>query len=157
MMNDRKDQRPPRQGKRVTETSKPDQRFPRRAHLRQRRDFDRVFAQRCSAADDVLVVYVAPNDLTWSRLGISVSRRIGNAPRRNYARRRIREAFRRQKTLLPLGIDIVCVAKNGAANKRKDVAASLRELLARATSRRPSNEASRTPQPTMRKAPPPAE
>ena len=92
------------------------QRFLKREHLRLRRDFARVLGGKCKAADAVLVVYAARNDLTWSRIGISVSKRIGNAVRRHYVKRRIREAFRKSKADLPCGLDIVCVARPPAAD-----------------------------------------
>ena len=80
-----------------------------------------------------MVVYVAPNDLGWSRLGLSVNKRIGNAVRRNYVRRRIREAFRTQKDALPKGLDIICVVQPKAAKRGFDLAASLRKLVGEAS------------------------
>ena len=62
--------------------------------------------------DALLIVYVAANGLAWSRLGISVSKRVGKAVQRNYVRRRIREAFRSMKADLPTGLDIVCIARH---------------------------------------------
>lgn len=58
-----------------------------------------------------MVVYVVPNDLTWNRLGISVSKRAGNAVVRAAVRRRVREAFRTAKDRIPNGYDIICVAR----------------------------------------------
>jgi ribonuclease P protein component len=109
-----------------------DQRFRRSERLRLRRDFARVFTTRCRRADRALVVYVAPNELEWSRLGLSVSKRLGKAVHRNYIKRRIREAFRRQKADLPKGVDIVCVARPEAARADWDLAKSLRTLVTRA-------------------------
>ena len=94
-----------------------------------RADFARVFSGKCRRGDDVLVVYVAPNGLAFSRLGLSVGKRLGNAVRRNYLRRRIREAFRLHKTDLPIGLDIVCVARPGALRPDVDLAHSLRTLV----------------------------
>ncbi len=109
-----------------------DQRFRYSERLRLQEDFARVFATKCSRADEGLIVYVALNDLAWSRLGRSVSKRIGNAVRRNYVRRRIREAFRTQKGVLPQGVDIVCIAKPRAADRDWDLSASLRRLVEKA-------------------------
>jgi ribonuclease P protein component len=55
----------------------------------------------------MLIVHAARNGLPHSRLGISVSRRVGNAVHRNYWKRLIRQAFRCQCSLLPGGIDFV--------------------------------------------------
>ena len=105
------------------------ERFLKREHLRLRRDFARVLDGKCKAADSVLVVYAANNDLPWSRIGISVSKRIGNAVRRHYVKRRIREAFRKSKADLPCGLDFVCIARPPAADVTVDVALSLRKLI----------------------------
>lgn len=113
----------------------PDQRFQKQEHLRRGSDFTRVFGERCTAGDDLLIVHVASNDLSWSRLGLSISRRVGGAVRRNYIRRRIREAFRTNKDELPKGYDIICTAKPKAAERNADVSESLRTLSVKAVSR----------------------
>ncbi|MCH7595715.1 MAG: ribonuclease P protein component [Planctomycetes bacterium] len=115
------------------------QRFCKRERLRLKTDFARVFAARRSAADDALVVYALPNQLAFSRLGIVVSRRIGNAPQRSYVRRRIREAFRTNKPGLSSGLDIICVARPPAAEANVSIARSLSALIDRAAARRGSN------------------
>jgi ribonuclease P protein component len=109
-----------------------DERLRKRERLRLRSDFAKVFAQKHRAVDDVLVVYVAANGLAWSRLGLSVGKRVGGAVQRNYIRRRIREAFRRSKADLPGGLDIVCVAQPKAGERRYDIASSLGGLVLRA-------------------------
>lgn len=108
------------------------QRFPKRERLRLNRGFARVFARKCRAGDDVLLVYVARNDLAWSRLGLRVGKRMGNAVRRNYVRRRIREAFRADKAKIPQGFDIVCIALPRAKDPSCDIARSLRTLIDKA-------------------------
>ena len=117
-----------------------DTRFLRCEHLRLRRDFARVLGGKCKAADAVLVVYAVRNDLTSSRLGISVGKRLGNSVRRHNVKRRIREAFRKSKADLPGGLDIVCVAKPAAAIAGVDVAASLRKLIVKAACQCPMSE-----------------
>lgn len=49
-----------------------------------------------------------------SRLGITVTKKIGTAVRRNRVKRLVREAFRLDPALLPNGIDLVVIAKEGA-------------------------------------------
>lgn len=112
-----------------------DQRFPKHEHLRLRGDFARVFARRCVAADGTLAVHVVSNGLGHTRLGISVSKRIGNAVRRNAVKRKIREAFRLGKAGLPRSYDVVCVARSGVNRPGCDIAASLRALIAKAVRR----------------------
>jgi len=112
-----------------------DQRFRKAERIGRRDDFARVYAARCSAGDDVLVVYAAPNDLPFARIGISVSRKVGIAVRRSYIRRRIREAFRLNKERLPTGMDLICIAKQSAGDKKVDVGESLVRVAARAAKR----------------------
>lgn len=107
---------------------KEDQRFRKHERLRLRADFARVFEQRCSAADALLVVYVATNGLRWSRLGISVGKRVGNAIKRHYIRRCLREAFRTQKPSIPTGLDIVCIAKAGVLSRAGNIPDSVQRL-----------------------------
>jgi ribonuclease P protein component len=58
-----------------------------------------------------LVLYVMPTTRAHARLGITTSRKVGNAVVRNRWRRLIREAFRHNKTRLPLGHDLVVIVK----------------------------------------------
>jgi len=55
-----------------------------------------------------------PNTFQWSRLGLTVSKKIGNAVQRNLVKRRLREYFRLHKAHLPRSRDIVFTAKPGA-------------------------------------------
>ena len=89
-----------------------------------------MFARRCRSGNDLLVVHVAENGLGFARLGISVSKRIGNAVTRNYAKRRVREAFRRNKARLSADVDYVCVVRRDL--RSGDVEGSLLALSAKA-------------------------
>lgn len=79
--------------------------------LTRQRDFERVFARRCTAGDARLVVYLDANDLGITRLGIKTGKRLGNAAVRSAHRRYIREAFRLAQHELPAGLDIICIPK----------------------------------------------
>ena len=56
-----------------------------------------------------MTLLVHPNQQTLNRFGIVASRRVGNATRRNRAKRLVRELFRKNKT--PLGLDVVVLAR----------------------------------------------
>lgn len=89
--------------------------FPRAARLLRPAEFARVYAARRSAARGPLVVYAATrNDPDGRpRLGLSVSRRIGNAVIRNRWKRRLREAFRRVQGDLDPRCDYILVVRSG--------------------------------------------
>ena len=117
-----------------------DRRFRPREHLRLRTEFAHVYTTRCRAGDGKLLVYVARNDLDLSRLGMSVSRRAGNAVRRNRIRRRLREAFRSSKASIPQGLDIICVAGADTAHRDYDMAFALTTLVNKAVRRLKSTD-----------------
>lgn len=89
-----------------------DYRFPRAVRLRRPLDFKAVYARRTSVAAGPLVLYgLRRPDNTVSRLGLSVSRRVGNAVVRNRWKRRLRDVFRRLQERLPVGLDVVVVVR----------------------------------------------
>lgn len=115
--------------------------FPRTARILSSADFARVYDRRCSAAAGPLVLYAAPRDdaVTGSRVGLSVSRRIGNAVVRNRWKRRLREAFRLVRSRLPTGTDYVIVVRSGepglGAEAARRTEAAIESLAARVTGR----------------------
>lgn len=80
-------------------------------HLRRPSDFRRVYDRRRSASDGWLIIYACENGLAYSRVGFSVSRKNGNAVKRNRIRRLYREAFRLTKSDLPTGLDLVMIPR----------------------------------------------
>src|SRR5687768_12252083 len=110
-------------------------RFRNEDHVRKQADFDRVYGAKLFAADDVLVVNGAPNGLTHARLGLSVSKRVGNAVVRNRWKRLIREAFRLSREQIPAGIDLVVRPQKGAVGELEAVRRSLVRLAKRVKAR----------------------
>ena len=66
------------------------------------------------------MVYAVSNDLDHSRLGVTVSKRVGNAVTRNRWKRRLREIFRRQKECFGDHFDIVIIVKPKGAQPSFD-------------------------------------
>ena len=56
---------------------------------------------------------LASNNLSYSRLGLSVGKRVGNAVKRNRIKRLTRELFRKNKEKFPRGYDIVFIPRKG--------------------------------------------
>ena len=77
-------------------------------------DFTRVYDQGEYSADDTLVVKAAVNDRSRTRLGLSISRQVGNAVVRNRWKRLIREAFRTSREQIPRGLDVVVRPRKNA-------------------------------------------
>lgn len=87
--------------------------FPRSARIRSRKEFDRVFSAGVRASDAYVTLFAALSDQPCARLGISVSRRLGNAVRRNRAKRLVREAFRTLRHDWPPCTDWVVIPRAG--------------------------------------------
>jgi len=103
----------------------------KREHLRSPADFRRVYERRCSASDGRLLIFALPNDLGYLRLGLSVSRKVGNAVVRNRFRRLFREAFRLTRPELPTGLDLILIPRSGEPPTLVDLKKSLVDLVAK--------------------------
>ncbi len=89
--------------------------------LKNSREFSQVYNHRKSLANKYLVMYILPNDRMYSRIGISVSKKVGNSVVRHRIVRLIRESYRLNKELISSGYDIVVVARNTAKGKNFQV------------------------------------
>ena len=123
------------------------ERFPRRFRIRRRRDFQHVFQHGRRISSPEFRLAFCPNDLGHPRLGLAVSRAVGNAVRRNRVKRRIREVFRRHQDQLPDSMDLVVMPNRGVASLPFEVfREALLGLLGRAQNRpaSPAREKERT-------------
>ena len=74
-------------------------------------EFRRIYRKGKSAVSPQLVIYCQRNRRGLSRLGVSVSTKLGGAVVRNRVRRRIREIYRLNKPKMVPGYDIIVVAR----------------------------------------------
>lgn len=74
------------------------------------------------------MIFGCENGLPHPRLGLSVSKRLGNAVARNRWKRILREAFRLHRERLPAGLDLVVVPRAGGQAELDRATASLCRL-----------------------------
>ena len=79
--------------------------------LKSNRDFQAVYGKGKSYANRYLVMYVLENGLDKNRLGISVSKKVGNSVVRHKITRLIRESYRLHESIFNSGLDIVVIAR----------------------------------------------
>ena len=84
--------------------------------LKKNQDFQSVYRNGKSFANRLLVMYVLENKLETNRLGISVSKKVGNSVVRHHVTRLVRESYRLQENIFNSGLDIVVVARANAAS-----------------------------------------
>ena len=116
----------------------PSERFSKDRRVRRRGEFQRVFDLSLRSKGRYLTILVAPNDAGTSRLGIVASRKLGDAVRRNRAKRLIREVFRRSNGP-QLGVDVVVIPRRELFDAAyEDFEADFRNTLKRCAARLPA-------------------
>jgi len=75
-----------------------------------------VYKNGKSRADKYLVMYVLDNNTDGNRLGISVSKKVGNSVVRHRLCRLIREAYRLHEDMFDSGLDVAVVVRKGASD-----------------------------------------
>ena len=94
----------------------------KRTRLTDSPEFERVYRQGAAYRGKLFSVHAFPNEFDTPRLGLSVSRRVGDAVTRNAVRRRLREVFYSTLPEIPGSLDLVVSARPAAAE------ANFREL-----------------------------
>lgn len=85
--------------------------------LRKNADFQLVYKSGKSFANKYLVMYVRENDLGINRVGISVSKKVGNSVVRHRLKRLISESYRLHEDMFNSSLDMVIIARAGAKGK----------------------------------------
>ena len=110
-------------------TGRQDFRFPKQRRILRRADFLRLLESGRRDGDRRLQIWAIPNHLPYSRLGLIVGKRCGNAVQRNRWKRLLRESFRLVRERLPIGFDFACSPRAGA----RPVLTELQDSLIRIT------------------------
>ena len=98
--------------------------------LKKNRDFRTVYRDGKSYANRLLVMYTLKNDSDRNRLGISVSKKVGNSVVRHHITRLLRESVRKNDALVKEGNRIIIVARKDVKNKNfKEVDGAVFHLL----------------------------
>lgn len=118
-------------------------RLNRQQRLRKGTDFRRCYDHGVRSGNSHLLIFGRPNNLEFSRVGVSVSKRHGNAVRRNRKKRLLKEAFRLLQHQLPAGIDLVLVPRQRPDSGLVDFQDSLLRLLAEITRKMNRNSQAR--------------
>ena len=85
--------------------------------LKKNKDFQKVYSKGKSYANKYLVMYVLKNEKQKNRIGISVSKKVGNSVVRHHLTRLLRESYRLQEAHFQYGYDIVVVVRVSAKDR----------------------------------------
>lgn len=107
------------------------QRLTRADRMKKRYEFRQVQLNGRRIHTPHFLVVVQPNALHNTRLGITVTKKVGTAVQRNRIKRVVREVFRRNRRLFPAAHDVVFIAKRNATSIDYDGLVSELERAAR--------------------------
>mgnify|MGYP000413566905 CR=1 FL=1 len=96
--------------------------------LKKNRDFQNVYKKGTSFANSYLVMYILENGLQENRIGISVSKKVGNSVVRHHLTRLIRESYRLSEEHFRCGIDIVVARQSAKDVTYKEMESALIHL-----------------------------
>lgn len=85
--------------------------------LKKNKDFQTVYQQGKSYANKYLIMYALQNAGTRNRLGISVSKKVGNSVVRHHLTRLVRESYRLNEGTFQCGYDFVVIVRPTAKGK----------------------------------------
>ena len=85
--------------------------------LKKNADFQLVYRSGKSFANKYLVMYVKENDSDVNRIGISVSKKVGNSVVRHRLKRLILESYRLHEDMFNSSLDMVIIARAAAKDK----------------------------------------
>ncbi len=82
--------------------------------LKKNRDFQFVYQNGKSRGNKLLVLYVYRTDTGKNRLGLSISKKVGNSVVRHHLARLLRESYRLHEEEFVEGLDMIVIARQSA-------------------------------------------
>ncbi|SJZ89389.1 ribonuclease P protein component [Garciella nitratireducens DSM 15102] len=79
--------------------------------LKKNQEFKKIYREGKSYVNGLLVIYYLPNQKNYNKLGLSVSKKVGNSVIRNRVKRRIRESYRLNEEKIKKGYDMVIISR----------------------------------------------
>lgn len=80
--------------------------------LRNKKDFSSIYNRGKSVGDKYVVIFFRKNNLTYNRTAFLSSKKVGNSVKRNRARRLMKESYRAYGEIIPIGFDLIFIARN---------------------------------------------
>ena len=98
--------------------------------LKKNSDFIKVYNEGRSKANRNLILFVLENGTEKNRLGVSISKKVGNSVYRHYFKRCVKESYRLHEKMFNSGLDIVVLARTGAKGiKYRDIESAMMQLM----------------------------
>lgn len=85
----------------------------KKQRIRKNSEFRYIYRRGRSYSNEKVVLYLFRNRKDYNRIGISVSKKVGNSVTRNRIKRLIRESYRVNSDLFIKGYDLIFIARNG--------------------------------------------
>lgn len=79
-------------------------------------EFKKVYSGGKNYWNKYLILFVRKNNLNYTRIGYSISKKVGNSVVRNKIRRRMKEIYRLKLNKIKEGYDIIIIPKRNAVN-----------------------------------------
>lgn len=85
--------------------------------MKKNTNFKSVYKSGKSYANTYLIMYVLKNNMEVNKIGVSVSKKVGNSVVRHRINRLVKESYRLNENMFNSGLDIIVIARAGAKGR----------------------------------------